>query len=244
MQLCVIPHQYRNNQITRLLWKLRYTWKGIERQVTVSEVTGQINSNHPSPPQAGFVRPIDHSLGFEVCAGDATRQRAGIEGRHVAAHRGHAGNEAADRLAEAGRRWWMVPERATALISCAPSVPLEPEVHFATLAVRIFWAVDQGRGRSVEAFFGWQTVSRGGGAYFWLRQRPHVLPAERSAVSPAGPLAMSGRRVDLADQFYQAGISIVGTQETRCRGQVTGSCRGFGVFAAAADKAGNGGAEL
>ena len=40
--------------------------------MTVSEVTGQINSNHPSPPQAGFVRPIDHSLGFEVCAGDAT----------------------------------------------------------------------------------------------------------------------------------------------------------------------------
>ena len=33
-------------------------------------------------------------------------------------------------------------------------------------------------------------------------------------------------------------------QETRCRGQVTGSCRGFGVFAAAADKAGRGGVEL
>ena len=31
---------------------------------------------------------------------------------------------------------------------------------------------------------------------------------------------------------------------SRCRGQVTGSCRGFGVFAAAADKAGNGGVEL
>ena len=45
------------------------------------------------------------------------RQRAGIEGRHVAAHRVHAGNEAADRLADAGRRRWMVPEWAAALIS-------------------------------------------------------------------------------------------------------------------------------
>ena len=46
------------------------------------------------------------------------RQRAGIDGRHVAAHRGLAGNEAADRLADAGRRRWMVPERAAAFISC------------------------------------------------------------------------------------------------------------------------------
>ena len=50
---------------------------------------------------------------------------------------------------------------------------------------------------------------------------------------------MSGRRVDLADQLRHAKISIVGIQETRCRGQVTGSCRGFGVFAAAADKSGS-----
>ena len=71
-----------------------------------------------------------------------------------------------------------------------------------------------------------------------------LLPAERSAASRAGPPAMSGRRVDLADQFHQAGISTVGIQETRCREQVTGSCRGFGVFAAAADEAGNGGVEL
>ena len=40
----------------------------------------------------------------------------------MAAHRGLAGNEAADRLADAGRRQWMVPERAAALISCAPSI--------------------------------------------------------------------------------------------------------------------------
>ena len=55
---------------------------------------------------------------------------------------------------------------------------------------------------------------------------------------------MTGRRVDLADQLHQAGISNVGIQETRCRGQVTGSCQGFGAFAAAADKAGRGGVEL
>ena len=36
----------------------------------------------------------------------------------------------------------------------------------------------------------------------------------------------------------------MGIQKTRCRGQVTGSCRGFGVFAAASDKAGRGGVEL
>ena len=71
-----------------------------------------------------------------------------------------------------------------------------------------------------------------------------LLPAERSAASRAGPPAMTGRRVDLADQLHQAGISIVCIQETRCRGQVTGSCRGFGVFAAAPDKAGRGGVEL
>ena len=59
----------------------------------------------------------------------------------------------------------------------------------------------------------------------------------------ARPPAMSGRRVGLADQFQQAGVSIVGIQETRCREQVSGSCRGFEVFAAAADKAGQGGVE-
>ena len=71
-----------------------------------------------------------------------------------------------------------------------------------------------------------------------------LLPAERSAASRGGPPAMSGRRVDLADQFHQAGISIVGIQETRCRGQVIGLCRGFGVFAPVADQASHGGVEL
>ena len=42
----------------------------------------------------------------------------------------------ADRLAD---RRWMVPERAAALISCAPPIPPEPEVPFFTLANRIFW---------------------------------------------------------------------------------------------------------
>ena len=43
-----------------------------------------------------------------------------------------------------------------------------------------------------------------------------------------------------ASLFQQAGGSTVSIQETPCREQVTGSCRGFGVFAAAADKAGHG----
>ena len=81
------------------------------------------------------------------------RQRAGVEGRHVAAHRGHAGNEAADRLAEAGRRWWMVPERAAALISFAPSIPPEPEVHFVALADRIFWHGIKGLADSVSRWW-------------------------------------------------------------------------------------------
>ena len=63
------------------------------------------------------------------------RQLAGIEDRHVAAYRGLAGNGAADRRGDAGRRRWMVQERAAALISCAPSFPP--------------------RGRSVKAFSAW-----------------------------------------------------------------------------------------
>ena len=138
----------------------------------------------------------------------------------------------------------MVPERAAALISCALSFPPESEVPYLTLAGRIFWQgikdeVDPFRpfrpGRQclevVELVFGSANVST-------------LLPAERSAASQAGPPAITGRRVDLADQLHQAGISIVGIQETRCRGQVTGSCRGFEVFAAAADKAGRGSDEL
>ena len=172
------------------------------------------------------------------------RQRAGIDGRHVATHRGLAGNEAADRLADAGRRRWMVPERAAAFISCASSIPPEPEVPFFTLADRIFWQkikdeVDPLRpfrpGRQclevVELIVGAANVRT-------------LFPAERSAASRAGPPATTGRRVDLADQLHQAGISIVGFQETRCRRQVTGLRRGFRVFAAAADQAGHGGVEL
>ena len=118
------------------------------------------------------------------------RQRAG---RHVAAHGGLAGNEAADRLADAGRRRWMVPERAAAFISCASSIPPEPEVRFFTLADRIFWQkikdeVDPLRpfrlGRQclevVELTFGSANVRT-------------LLPAERSAASRAGPPAMTGR---------------------------------------------------
>ena len=117
----------------------------------------------------------------------------------------------------------MVLERAAALISCAQSIPPEPEDEVDPL--RNFRP-----GRQclvvVELTFGSANVGT-------------LLPAERT-----GPPAMSGRRVDLADQLHQAGISIVGTQETRCRELVTSSCRGFGVFAAAADKAGRVGVEL
>ena len=129
------------------------------------------------------------------------RQSAGIECRHVAAHRGLAGNEAADRLADAGRRRWMVAERAAALISCAPSFPPESRGTFPyRLADRIFWQgikdeVDPLRlfrpGRQclevVELIFGSVNVRT-------------LLPAERSAASRAGPPAMNGRSVDLADQ--------------------------------------------
>ena len=121
------------------------------------------------------------------------RQRAGIEGRHVAAHRGHPGNEAADRLA-AGRRWWMVPERATALISCAPSVPLEPEVHFVTLAVRIFWQWVKDEVGPLRPFWPGRQCLEVVELTFGSANVRTVLPAERSAVSRAGPPAMSGRR--------------------------------------------------
>ena len=159
----------------------------------------------------------------------------------MAAHRRHAGNEVADRLAEAGRRRWMVPERAAALISCAPSIPLEPEVPFVTLADRIFW-------QGIKDEVGPLRPFRPG------RQCPEVvepilgsanvrtlLPAERSAVSRAGPPAMSGRRVDLADQLHQAGISFAGIRETRCRVQVKVRAAAFECFPL---MPGHGGVEL
>ena len=132
----------------------------------------------------------------------------------------------------------MVPERAAAPISCAPSIPPEPEAPFFALADRIFW-----QGRFVEAFSPWQYLEVVELTFGSANVRT-LLPAERSAASRAGPPAMSGRRVDLADQLHQTGISIVGIKETRCRGQFTRSCRGFGVLAAAADKGGHGGVEL
>ena len=117
----------------------------------------------------------------------------------------------------------MVPERATALISCAPSVPLEPEVHFVTLAVRIFWQWIKDEVGPLRLFRPGRQCLELVELTFGSANVRTVLPAGRSAVSRAGPPAMSRRRVDLADQFYQAVISIVGTQETRCRGHVTGS---------------------
>ena len=104
----------------------------------------------------------------------------------MAAHRVHAGNEAADKQPEAGRRQWVVPEQAAALISCAPSIPPDPEVHFVTLADRIFWQ------RIKDEVDPLDSVSR-----LW------------SLPSRAGPPAMSGRRADVADRFHQAGISTV-----------------------------------
>ena len=63
------------------------------------------------------------------------RQRAGIEGRHVAAHKGQTSNEAADRLAEGGRKRLIVPQRAAALISCAQPILPEPEQRSIALAL-------------------------------------------------------------------------------------------------------------
>ena len=81
----------------------------------------------------------------------------------------------------------MVSERAAALISCAPLIPPEPEVPFVTLDDRIFWQrikdeVDPIRplrpGRQclevVKPTLGSANVRT-------------LLPAERSAVSRAGP---------------------------------------------------------
>ena len=81
------------------------------------------------------------------------------------------------------------------------SFPPEPEVPFFTLADRIFWqGIKDERpfrpGRQclevVELTFGSANVCT-------------LLPAERSAASRAGPPAVSGRRVDLADQLHQGG---------------------------------------
>ena len=102
------------------------------------------------------------------------RQRAGIEGRHVAAHRRLADNEAADRSADAGRRRWMVPERAAALISCAPSFPPESEVPFLTLAGRIFWQGIQDEVDPLRLFRPGRQCSRGCGPYLRVRQCPHA----------------------------------------------------------------------
>ena len=112
-----------------------------------SVVLGRFATDQPSRACRGCscLHPADHSLGLAVRAGSRFgedrahseiplvqlarsearryRQRAGIEGCHVAAHRRHAVNEAADRLA-AGRRRWTVAEQAAALV---------------TLADRIFW---------------------------------------------------------------------------------------------------------
>ena len=125
------------------------------------------------------------------------------------------------------------------LAAGASSIPPQPEAPFFTLADRIFWQEIKDEvdpllpfrpGRQslevVELIFGSANVRT-------------LLPAERSAASRACPPAMTRRRVDLADQLHQAGISIVVFEETRCRRQVAGLCRGFGVFAAAADQAGD-----
>ena len=164
--------------------------------------------------------------------------QAGIDGRHVAAHGGLAGNEAADRLADAGRRRWMVPERAAAFISCASSIPPQPEAPFFTLADRIFWQEVKDEVHPLLPFRPGRQALEVVELIFGSANVRTLLLAERSAASRACPPAMTKRRVDLADQLHQAGISIVGIQETRCRRQVEGLCRGFGVFAAAADQAG------
>ena len=83
------------------------------------------------------------------------RQRAGIEGHHVAAHRGLLATRLLTdwRMLAAGGRWLRSFFQSQRYLS-------------------LRWPI--GRGRSVEAFSGWQTVSRGCGAYLRVRQCPHA----------------------------------------------------------------------
>ena len=162
----------------------------------------------------------------------------------MAAHDGHAGNEAAARLVEAGCRRSVVPERAAALVSCAQPILPEPELCSIALADRIFW---QGIRDEVDPLRPFQLGKQSAetvGLTFGSANVRTLLPAERSAASRAGPRAMSGRRVGLTDQLQQAGFPswVFTTRDAESRQQVRAAC--LGSFAAAAGKAGQGGVKL
>ena len=127
------------------------------------------------------------------------RQHATVEGSHVAAHKGHAGNEAADRLAEAGRRRLMVPERAAALISCAPPIPPEPEQRSIALADRIFWQEISDKVDPLRPFR--------------LGKQDAEMVELTSGSANVRTMLPAGRRVGLADQVQQAGGLRRGSQK-------------------------------
>ena len=132
----------------------------------------------------------------------------------------HAGNEAADRLAEAGRRRLMVPERAAALISCARPILPEPEQCSSALADRILGKRSATRLATLKPFWlgkqSAETVELTLGSAIVRTQ----LPAKRSAAYCSALLpCLGGVSASLTNSSRQGFLSWC-IQETRCREQV------------------------
>ena len=90
----------------------------------------------------------------------------------------------------------MVPERAAALISCAPPIPPEPDLSFFVLADRIFLARDQRRGGPLWPFGPGRKGLEAVGLTLGSANVRTLLTAERSAASRAG-LCLGGVSVSL-----------------------------------------------
>ena len=118
----------------------------------------------------------------------------------------------------------MVPERAAALLSCAPPLLPEPEQRSIAQADRIFWQEIRDEVDSPSPFRSTLPTS----AHCYMRSAV-LLPV--LALLPCLAARRPRRPIPASRGFHR------GIQETRCREQVTGSCHGFGVFAAA-DKSG------